>query len=599
MLVLGISSFYHDSGACLLEDGNIKIAAQEERFTRIKHDSSFPYKSIDCCLKYANITVDDLDYVVFYENPKLKVDRIIKTFMSYKPHRYNLFGKVITSQYKRWKILKKEFPGIKFINHHESHAASAFYPSPFNRAVVVTLDGVGEWDTASVGIGIDNKLKLIQTLKFPDSLGFLYSAFTYFCGFRVNSGEYKLMGLAPYGEPIYYKTIMDNLIDLREDGSFSLNLNYFGYCNSDYMINDNFCELFGGQPRKSESEITEKEVNLASSIQKVVEEVVFKICKNAKEITGQENLCLAGGVALNCVLNGKLLKSKMFKNIWVQPAAGDAGGALGASLYYYHNILNKERIVNTDDSMNGSLLGPKFENKDIKEFLDRNSIKYKYRQKKNLIGDIAKKIDSGNVIGWFQDRMEFGPRALGSRSIIGDARSSKMQSIMNLKIKFRESFRPFAPIVLEEDVNKYFELDLPSPYMLLVSPVKKSIRKHNKNKSRSIDVIKEVNEVRSTIPAVTHVDYSARIQTVDKKRHGHLYDLLKEYKRLTKCSVLVNTSFNVRGEPIVYSPSDAYNCFMLTDMDYLVMGNYILDKKEQSKWSDDLKNKYINKFELD
>ena len=599
MLVLGISSFYHDSGACLLEDGNIKIAAQEERFTRIKHDSSFPYKSIDCCLKYANITVDDLDYVVFYENPKLKVDRIIKTFMSYKPHRYNLFGKVITSQYKRWKILKKEFPGIKFINHHESHAASAFYPSPFNRAVVVTLDGVGEWDTASVGIGIDNKLKLIQTLKFPDSLGFLYSAFTYFCGFRVNSGEYKLMGLAPYGEPIYYKTIMDNLIDLREDGSFSLNLNYFGYCNSDYMINDNFCELFGGQPRKSESEITEKEVNLASSIQKVVEEVVFKICKNAKEITGQENLCLAGGVALNCVSNGKLLKSKMFKNIWVQPAAGDAGGALGASLYYYHNILNKERIVNTDDSMNGSLLGPKFENKDIKEFLDRNSIKYKYRQKKNLIGDIAKKIDSGNVIGWFQDRMEFGPRALGSRSIIGDARSSKMQSIMNLKIKFRESFRPFAPIVLEEDIDKYFDLDSPSPYMLIVSPVKKSIRLKTKNKNTNIDVIKEVNEKRSSIPAVTHVDYSARVQSVDKKRHGYLYDLMKEFKRITGCSVLVNTSFNVRGEPIVYNPYDAYNCFMLTDMDYLVMGNYVLDKKEQNEWNDDLKKNYLNKFELD
>ena len=540
-----------------------------------------------------------VDEVVFYENPKLKLDRIVKTFMSYKPHRYDLFAEVLTSQYKRWKLLKKEFPRIKFVNHHQSHAASAFYPSPFNNAVVVTLDGVGEWDTASVGVGIDNKLKLIQTLKFPNSLGFLYSAFTYFCGFRVNSGEYKLMGLAPYGEPKYYDTIMENLIDLKEDGSFSLNLDYFGYCNSDYMINDNFNKLFGGEPRKSESEITQREVDIASSIQKVTEDVVFKICKNAKEITGQDNLCLAGGVALNCVSNGKLLKSKMFKNIWIQPAAGDAGGALGASLYYYHNVLDRERIVNKDDSMSGSLLGPKFENKDIKKFLDENKIQYTYKSKKSLIEGVAKKINEEKVIGWFQGRMEFGPRALGSRSIIGDARSPKMQSIMNLKIKFRESFRPFAPIVLEEDYEKYFDLDSPSPYMLLVSPVQESIRKVTKSKSKKIDVIKKVNEVRSDVPAITHVDYSARIQTVDKKRHGYLYYLMREYRKLTGCSVLVNTSFNVRGEPIVYTPYDAYNCFMLTDMDYLVMGNYILDKTEQNEWSDELKNNYLNKFELD
>ena len=527
------------------------------------------------------------------------MDRIIKTFMSYKPYKYNLFGEVLSSQYKRWKLLKKEFPNLKFINHHESHASSAFYPSPFNNAVVVTLDGVGEWDTASVGVGIDNKLKLIHTLKFPNSLGFLYSAFTYFCGFRVNSGEYKLMGLAPYGEPKYYDTIMKKLIDLKEDGSFSLNLDYFGYHNSDYMINDNFNNLFSGKPRESESDITQREVDLASSIQRVVEDVVFKICKNAKEITGQENLCLAGGVALNCVSNGKLLKSKMFKNIWIQPAAGDAGGALGASLYYYHNVLGKDRIINKNDSMGGSLLGPKFENKDIKKFLDGNKIKYTYKNKKDLMTTTAKKINEEKVIGWFQGRMEFGPRALGSRSIIGDARSSKMQSIMNLKIKFRESFRPFAPIVLEEDYHEYFDLDSSSPYMLLVSPVQESIRKVIKNKSRKIDVIKKVNEVRSDVPAVTHVDYSARIQTVDKKRHGYLYDLLKEYKRITNCSVLVNTSFNVRGEPIVCTPYDAYNCFMLTDMDYLVMGNYVLDKRKQDEWSDELKSNYLNKFELD
>ena len=598
MLVLGISSFYHDSGACLIEDGKIKIAVQEERFTRIKHDNSFPHNAIQECLDYTGVTINQVDHVVFYENPKLKLDRIIKNFMSYKPHRYNLFGEVLTTQYKRWKVLKKQFPKIQFVNHHQSHASSAFYPSPFNNAVVVTLDGVGEWDTASVGVGIDNKLKLIQTLKYPNSLGFLYSAFTYFCGFRVNSGEYKLMGLAPYGKPVYYDTIMNNLIDLREDGSFSLNLDYFGYCNSDYMINDKFGELFGGKPRESESEITQREVDLAASIQKVTEEVVFKICKNAKEITGQDNLCLAGGVALNCVSNGKLLKSKMFKNIWIQPAAGDAGGSLGAALHYYHNVLGKNRIVNKNDSMNGSLLGRKIKNKDIKNFLDKNNIKYTYKHKKALMSEIANKIDEENVIGWFQGRMEFGPRALGSRSIIGDAKSKKMQSIMNLKIKFRESFRPFAPIVLEETMNEYFDLDAPSPYMLLVSPVQESIRKTNK-KNKNIDVIKEVNEVRSTIPAVTHVDYSARIQTVDKKRHGYLYDLLKEYRRITGCSVLVNTSFNVRGEPIVYTPHDAYNCFMLTDMDYLVMGNYILDKKQQDEWSDDLKSKYLNKFELD
>tara|TARA_R110000796_G_scaffold123761_4_gene238203 strand:- start:21779 stop:23575 length:1797 start_codon:yes stop_codon:yes gene_type:complete len=598
MLVLGISSFYHDSGACLLEDGKIKAAVQEERFTRIKQDNNFPYKSIEYCLDFANITIDQVDHVVFYEKPKLKLDRILKTFLSYKPKDYNLFGKVMISQYKRWKLLNEKFPNLKFVEHHESHSASAFYPSPFDKAVVITLDGVGEWDTASIGIGIDNKLKLIQTLKFPDSLGFLYSAFTYFCGFKVNSGEYKLMGLAPYGKPKYYDVIMENLIDLRDDGSFSLNLEYFGYCNSDYMINDKFCELFGGPSRESESRLTQREVDLAASIQKVIEDVIFKICKNAKEVTGQENLCLAGGVALNCVSNGKLLESKLFKNIWIQPAAGDAGGALGAALHYYHSVLGKDRLVDKSDSMQGSYLGPEFTNKEIKEFLEKNNIKYKYETNAKLISKVSKKIENENVIGWFQGRMEFGPRALGSRSIIGDARSSKMQSVMNLKIKFRESFRPFAPIVLEEDTKKYFDLDTPSPYMLLVAPIADRIRKTVKQ-NKDTDLIQKVNEIRSTIPSVTHVDYSARIQTVNKKTNRRLYDLLKEFKKNTSCSVLVNTSFNVRGEPIVCTPYDAYNCFMLTDMDYLIMGNYILDKTEQKEWNDDLKKDYLDKFELD
>ena len=598
MLVLGISSFYHDSGACLIEDGKIKIAVQEERFTRIKHDNSFPHNAIKECLDYTGVTINQVDHVVFYENPKLKLDRIIKNFMSYKPHRYNLFGEVLTSQYKRWKLLKKQFPKIQFINHHESHASSAFYPSPFKEAVIVTLDGVGEWDTASVSVGIGNKLKMIQTIEFPNSLGFLYSAFTYFCGFRVNSGEYKLMGLAPYGEPVYYDKILDNLIDVREDGSFSLNLDYFGFCDSEYMINDKFSDLFGGEPRKSESEITQRECDIAASIQKVTEDVVFKICKNAKQITGQKNLCLAGGVALNCVSNGKLQRSNLFDNVWIQPAAGDAGGALGAALYINHNKYNGKRVVNPNDSMSGSLLGPKFTNKQIKKFLDNKKINYKFYSNKKMFDVVAKYIDNDNVIGWFQDRMEFGPRALGSRSIVGDARSPKMQSIMNLKIKFRESFRPFAPIVLEEDKDKYFDLEVPSPYMLLVSDVNKSITKNVNKNSKKLDVIKKVNEERSSIPAVTHVDYSARVQTVDK-RHNSFYKLLKSFKKLTGCSVLVNTSFNVRGEPIVHTPKDAYNCFMLTDMDYLVLGNYVLDKKSQSEWSDELKTDYLNKFELD
>jgi len=598
MLVLGISSFYHDSGAALVKNGKILSAVQEERFTRIKHDNGFPYNSIDYCLKENNLKIDDVDEVVFYENPKLKMDRILKTLVSNAPRNFNLFSKAFISQYKKWRQLKKEFPDLQFIKHHESHAASAFYPSPFKEAVIVTLDGVGEWDTASVSVGIGNKLKMIQTIEFPNSLGFLYSAFTYFCGFRVNSGEYKLMGLAPYGEPVYYDKILDNLIDVREDGSFSLNLDYFGFCDSEYMINDKFSDLFGGEPRKSESEITQRECDIAASIQKVTEDVVFKICKNAKQITGQKNLCLAGGVALNCVSNGKLQRSNLFDNVWIQPAAGDAGGALGAALYINHNKYNGKRVVNPNDSMSGSLLGPKFTNKQIKKFLDNKKINYKFYSNKKMFDVVAKYIDNDNVIGWFQDRMEFGPRALGSRSIVGDARSPKMQSIMNLKIKFRESFRPFAPIVLEEDKDKYFDLEVPSPYMLLVSDVNKSITKNVNKNSKKLDVIKKVNEERSSIPAVTHVDYSARVQTVDK-RHNSFYKLLKSFKKLTGCSVLVNTSFNVRGEPIVHTPKDAYNCFMLTDMDYLVLGNYVLDKKSQSEWSDELKTDYLNKFELD
>ena len=561
--ILGISAFYHDSAACIIQDGKIIAAAQEERFSRIKHDKSYPYKAIEYCLK--EIGNKSVDAIVFYENPSLKYDRVYKTLKSY-PQTFSTFIKALKSQKKKIKLVNS----IHHVDHHMSHAASAFYPSPFKESVIVTLDGVGEWDTTTISLGVDNKINLITSLEFPNSLGMLYSAFTYYCGFKVNNGEYKLMGLAPYGTPKYYDKIINNLIDLKPDGSFALNLDYFGFHNSDTVINEKFESLFDIPRRLPESEMKKEYTDIAASIQLVTEEIVYNICKYAQQITGKSNLCLAGGVALNCVANGKLQESKLFKNIWIQPAAGDAGGAIGAALQYYYSLGNKRKI-NQNDSMQSAYLGPSYDN-EILPFLKNNKIKYK----KLSIPKVASYLADEKVIGWFQGRMEFGPRALGHRSILGDARSKKMQSIMNLKIKFRESFRPFAPIVLKEDCKKYFNLDIDSPYMLLVSKVSKEILKPNK-KPKSFDLIKHVNIERSELPAITHVDNSARIQTIDKN-NDKLYSLLKSFKKKTNSGVLINTSFNVRGEPIVCTPMDAYNCFITSGMDYLVLGDYIIKK---------------------
>ena len=563
--ILGVSAFYHDSSACLVRDGEIIAAAQEERFSRIKHDNSYPTQSIDYCLSEAGNP--KVDAIVFYENPKLKHDRVLKTFQSY-PQNLKNFKKALKSQEKKINLTD----GMEYVDHHISHAASAFYPSPFRSAAIVTIDGVGEWDTTTISIGMDNKIEKISSIEFPNSIGMLYSAFTYFCGFKVNNGEYKLMGLAPYGRPVYAQKILDNMIDLKEDGSYALNLDYFGYHNSERIISDKFCELFKLPKRQNESKLTEEYCNIAASIQAVTELIVLKICSHARNITGQDNLCLAGGVALNCVANGKIENSGLFKNIWIQPAAGDAGGSLGAALHYYYSKGNPRKI-SKNDSMKSSYLGPSYD-EEIVTFLKENSIEYE----KLSIKTIAEHLSNEKVVGWYQGRMEFGPRALGNRSILGDARSEKMQSIMNLKIKFRESFRPFAPIVLKEDCRKYFELNSESPYMLMVSKVKDSKRK-NLKKSSSFDVMDVLKNggYRSTLPAVTHVDNSARIQTIDEK-NGKIHELLSEFKKITGTGVLINTSFNVRGEPIVCTPEDAYDCFVNSGMDYLVMGDYIVGK---------------------
>ena len=506
----------------------------------------------------------NIDRIVFYENPILKSDRVHKNLYSF-PQNYSKFKSALQLQKERI----ERTAHMEYIDHHMSHAASAFYPSPFEEAVIVTIDGVGEWNTTTICNGIKNQLHMITSLDYPNSLGLLYSAFTYFCGFKVNNGEYKLMGLAPYGEPTYYDTIVNNLIDIRDDGSFALNLDYFGFHNSDVIINEKFEKLFGLPKRKQESEMTKEYTNVAASIQKVTEQIVFNICKYAQTITGQKNLCLAGGVALNCVSNGKLQKSGLFDNIWIQPAAGDAGGALGAALHYYYNQ-GHERVI-SNNTMQSAYLGPSYDN-EILDFLKCNDISYSKLSVPKIAGYLADE----KVIGWYQGRMEFGPRALGHRSILGDARSSKMQSIMNLKIKFRESFRPFAPIVLKEDCEKYFDLNVESPYMLLVSKVSKKILKKNR-KPKTFDLIKHVNIERSKLPAITHVDNSARVQTVDKN-NDKLYSLLKAFKKKTGTGVLINTSFNVRGEPIVCTPQDAYNCFKNSGMDYLVLGNYVIGK---------------------
>lgn len=604
MYILGISAYYHDSAACIIKDGEIIAAAQEERFTRKKHDHRFPINAINFCISSSGINVNELSYVAFYDKPFLKFERLLETYITFAPKGLKSFLKAIPLWIKEklWikELIKKEinFDGeVIFPEHHESHAASAFFPSPFDEAAFLTLDGVGEWTTTSYGIGQGNKIQILADIKFPHSLGLLYSAFTYYTGFKVNSGEYKVMGLAPYGEPKYVKLIYDNLIDVKEDGSFKLNMEYFDYCTGLTMTNEKFHKLFGGKPRKPETKLTQREMDLAASIQVVTEEVILKMVKHIKKETNMKYLCLAGGVALNCVANGKILRENLFEDIWIQPAAGDAGGSLGAALFTWYQYLDNKRIADKSDKQKGSFLGPVYDNGYIEEFLNKNKIPYKKINQEEIAKTAAELIAKGNVVGWFQGRMEFGPRALGARSILGDARIPDMQKKMNLKIKFRESFRPFAPSVLEEKVSEYFNLDRPSPYMLLVADVKEERRKEMTEEQKKLFGIDKLNVVRSDIPAVTHVDYSARIQTVNKETNPLYYELIKEYERLTGCSVIVNTSFNVRGEPIVCKPEEAYICFMRTDMDYLIMSNYILDKKEQKQLSEDIDWK--KEFELD
>lgn len=588
--ILGISCFYHDSAAALIKDGEIIAAVQEERFTRRKHDFGFPDNAIRYCLEEGGIGSRDLSLVVFYDKPLLKFERILLTYFFYAPVGFRSFYKAIPLWLKErlWMrplIAEKLGYGGKvlFTGHHESHAASAFYPSPFKEAAILTMDGVGEWTTASFGIGRDNDFDLEYEIKFPHSLGLLYSAFTYYTGFRVNSAEYKVMGLAPYGEPKYVDLILKELIDLKEDGSFRLNMEYFNYCAGLTMTSRKFRKLFGGPPRRPETGITQKDMDLAKSIQAVTEEVMLRAAKHVYNVTGRDNLCMAGGVALNCVGNGRILKEAPFKNIWIQPAAGDAGGAIGAALRIWYKYLgNKRNVDNVKDSQKGSFLGPGYSDDYIEGYLKRDSIPYRKYSRADLLRETAGLIADNKVVGWFQGRMEFGPRALGARSILGDARSLDMQSRMNLKIKFRESFRPFAPSVLSEKKKDYFNMASESPYMLLTANVKDGHLKVNPdNEPKGFE---RLRIVRSDIPAVTHVDNSARLQTVSNDCGNRIYyDLLKEFEKKTGCPVMINTSFNVRGEPIVCSPEDAYRCFMRTDMDYLVMGSFILDKKAQPK----------------
>ena len=603
MNILGISAYYHDSAACLVRDGEIIAAAQEERFTRIKHDYNFPFHAINYCLQEGKITSKNLNYIAFYDKPFIKFERLIKTYLAYAPVGLKSFilAMPLWLKQKLWMkdYIAKElhYEGkILFPEHHESHAASAFYPSPFREAAILTIDGVGEWTTSSYGYGKDNEFELVAELHFPHSLGLLYSAFTYFTGFKVNSGEYKLMGLAPYGEPRYVDLILSELLDLKEDGSFRMNMKYFNYCAGLTMTNKRFAKLFNGPPRKPETKITQREMDIARSIQLVTEEIMLRMVRNVYKETVMRNLVLAGGVALNCVGNGRILREGPFDNIWIQPAAGDAGGALGAALYVWHRYLaNPRKIDSLSDTQKASYLGPEYSNNKIKEFLEKENTKYIKMSEKEIVNKIAELIANENVVGWFQGRMEFGPRALGNRSIIGDARSSKMQSIMNLKIKFRESFRPFAPTVLRESVSNYFELDRESPYMLLVAPVKKNLWKTvPENNMTGFDKLKII---RSEIPAITHVDYSARIQTVDEKDNPLYYHMIQAFYKKTGCPVIINTSFNVRGEPIVCTPEDAYRCFMRTNMDYLVLGNFFLAKKDQKAWKKDYNWQKV--YELD
>ena len=595
MNILGLSAFYHDSAACLVRDGVILAAAQQERFTRIKHDYRFPHDAIAYCLKEGGITAPDLDYVVFYDKPFIKFERILETYISYAPRGLASFLLAMPLWLKQKlhipSLIKKSlgYEGkVLFPEHHESHAASAFFPSPYRRAAFITMDGVGEWTTTSFGVGEGNKIRIDYEIKFPHSLGLLYSAFTYFTGFKVNSGEYKVMGLAPYGEPKYVDVMLKELIDIKEDGSFKLNMDYFTYPYGLTMTGSAFDKLFGGPARKPESKLTQREMDLAKSVQVITEEVMLRTARHVHRITGEKYLCLAGGVALNCVGNGRLLREGPFEDIWIQPAAGDAGGALGAALFVWHQLLGNGRVVDdSTDLQMGSYLGPAYSEREIKEFLDSRGYPYRYLGNGQVPEVVADLVAEGKVIGWLQGRMEFGPRALGSRSIIGDARNPKMQAQMNLKIKYRESFRPFAPSVLMEEVDKFFDLDRPSPYMLLVADVQQGITRQMNDQEQRLWGIDKLNVVRSDIPAVTHVDYSARIQTVHKETNPVYHEMIRAFHQKTGCPVIVNTSFNVRGEPIVMSPEHAYLCFMRTEMDYLAMGPFLLDKKEQPPLKDD------------
>lgn len=614
MYILGISAFYHDSAACLIKDGKIIAAAQEERFTRIKHDSSFPKNAIKYCLNEFDIKLKDIEKISFYDDPILKFKRILYTYKTFFPQSIPFIFKSLPIWLTKKLYWKKNLINYfiqefnvkidrnKIFNttHHQSHAASAFYPSPFKESAVLILDGVGEFETVTIWKGKDNKLEKIYNINFPHSLGLLYSAFTYYLGFKVNSGEYKVMGLAPYGKPKYVKLIKDNLINIKDNGSFKLNMDYFNFPFGITMTNERFHNLFGKQPRKRESELTQFHMDIAASIQVITEEIMIKLATFTKKLTKSDNLCLAGGVALNCVGNGKIMKKNIFKNIWIQPASGDAGGAIGAALNLYYQEMNKKRIINQNemDKMQGSYLGPKFNKNEIEKYLNSVSAKYKYiKDEDRLIEIVANELANEKVVGWHYDRMEFGPRALGHRSILGDPRNPNMQSIMNLKIKHRESFRPFAPSVLKEKVNEWFEINTDSPYMLLVANLKKDKQIPIADEEQKLFGIEKLRVIRSKIPAVTHIDYSSRIQTVHKETNLRYWKLIKKFEELTGCPVLINTSFNVRGEPIVCTPEDSYRCFMRTEMDILVIDDFLLYKEEQPKFKD--KGNWQDEFELD
>ena len=612
MNILGISAYYHDSAAALVQDGRISAAVQEERFSRKKHDARFPLHAVKLCLEEGGIRFSDLDEVVFYDKPLIKFERLLETYLSYAPKGFRSFLAAMPVWLKEKLFLKTvlkkalaeiggckldELPPLLFAEHHQSHAASAFFPSPYEEAAVLCMDGVGEWATTSVWHGKGNRLDALWEIDFPHSLGLLYSAFTYYTGFKVNSGEYKLMGLASYGEARYVDLILDNLMDLKEDGTFRLDMQYFDYCAGLRMTNDKFDRLFGGPARQGESAISQREMDIAASIQVVTEEVVMRLARSLQRETGAEYLCLAGGVALNCVSNGNLLRNGPFKDIWIQPAAGDAGGALGAALVAWHADPKNDRHLGAGDAMSGSYLGPRFSADTIRMELDAQGAVYHELAEGELLDKLAHLLNDGKVVGWFQGRMEFGPRALGARSIIGDPRNTDMQSVMNLKIKYRESFRPFAPSVLAERVSDYFEHDHPSPYMLMVAPVNEKIRIEMTPEQEQLFGIEKLNIKRSELPAITHVDYSARIQTVHKEANPRYHRLLETFDKLTGCGVLVNTSFNVRGEPIVCTPDDAYRCFMRTEMDYLVLENFLLVKSEQPEIEKD--EVWMQEFSLD